>query len=114
MDISRAGVLSGSASIAVPPLRHSGIAGHSRALRRTTRPAALAAVTLAGHDDGMIVFLLIAAVLVALAVYRSGRARGSWRQWRASVSSVRANRGSALKSSGQVALLAAGQYWPWS
>jgi hypothetical protein len=56
----------------------------------------------------MAVFLLIAAGLVALAVYRSGRARGSWRQWRASVGSLRANRGNALKSSGQVALLAVG------
>lgn len=65
---------------------------------------ALAGVMLAGHDHGMAVFLVIALVLVAVAVYRYGRARGSWRQWRASAGSLRANRTTALKSSGGVAL----------
>jgi hypothetical protein len=67
-----------------------------------------AEATLAGHDHGMAVFFLIAAGLVALAVYRSGQARGSWTQWRASVGTMRTKRGDTLKSSGAVVLLVVG------
>jgi len=56
----------------------------------------------------MVVFWLLAAGLIALAVYRSGKAKGSWTQWRASVGDLRSNRSNALKSSGSVVLLVIG------
>jgi hypothetical protein len=57
----------------------------------------------------MAVFLLIAALgMIALAVYRFGRARGSYSQWRASVGVLRSTRSQALKSFGGGALLVIG------
>jgi len=56
----------------------------------------------------MVVFWLIAAGLIGLALYRFGEVQGAWTRWRTSVGTLRSRRGEALKLSGGLALLAIG------
>ena len=68
----------------------------------------MAGAMLAGCDQGMVVFWLIAAGLIGFALYRFGEVRGAWTRWRSSVGALRSRRGEALKLSGGLALLAIG------
>ena len=62
---------------------------------------------LAGCDQGMVVFGLIAAGLIGLALYRFGEVRGAWTRWRSSVGILRSRRGEALRLSGGLLVLLA-------
>ena len=66
----------------------------------------MAGAILAGCDQAMVVFWLIAAGLIGLALYRFGEVRGAWTRWRSSVGTLRSRRGEALRVSGGLALLA--------
>ena len=68
----------------------------------------MAGAMLAGCDQGMVVFWLIAAGLIGFALYRFGEVRGAWTRWRSSVGALWSRRGEALKLSGGLALLAIG------
>jgi len=67
----------------------------------------LAGPMLAGHNQGVAIFWVIAAGLAGLALYRWGEVRGAWGRWRTAVDVLRARRAEALKHAGQAALLVA-------
>ena len=68
----------------------------------------MAGAMLAGCDQGIVVFWLIAAGLTGLALYRFGELRGAWTRWRASVRVLRSRRGEAIRLSGGLVLPVAG------
>lgn len=68
----------------------------------------MAGAMLAGCNQGMVVFWLIAAGLIGLALYRFGEVRGAWTRWRSSVGILRSRRGDTLRLSGGLVLLAIG------
>lgn len=67
--------------------------------------AGVAEAMLEGHNQGMGIFLLVAAGLAGLALYRFGEVRGAWTRWRTAVGLMRTRRREAFNLSGTAALI---------